>query len=83
MEISAMQVLMRDCGVGVEASRVFLTGSVGEREEVKRRIERLLDDGGDGETETLTRWSAAVGCAEIAKDVFYGEREILGIEVEL
>ncbi|HDN68784.1 MAG TPA: methanogenesis marker 12 protein [Methanomicrobia archaeon] len=81
MEISAMQVLMRDCGVGVEASRVFLTGSVGEKEEVKRRIERLLDSGDSG-IESLTRWSAAVGCAEIARDVFYGGREILGIAVE-
>ncbi len=75
MEIAAMQVLMKD--YGVDAS-VFLTGSVGEKDEIKQRIDRLLDV----KTETITRYSAAIGCAEIAKDVFYGEKDILGIEVE-
>ena len=46
---------------------------------MKRRINRLLGT----ETETLTMYSAAIGCAEIAKDVFYGEKNILGIRVEL
>lgn len=78
MEISAMLVLMRDYGVDSE-NKIFLTGSVGEKEEMKRRINRLLG----AETETLTMYSAAIGCAEIAKDVFYGETNILGIRVEL
>ncbi|MGB2729020.1 MAG: methanogenesis marker 12 protein [Halobacteriota archaeon] len=77
MEISAMLVLMKDYGVG--ASDIFLTGSVGEKEEMKKRIDRLLSI----KAETITRYSAAIGCAEIAKDVFYGEKNILGIEVEL
>ncbi len=82
MEISAMLVLMRDYGVESSLAsdcKIFLTGSVGEKEEMKRRINQLLGV----ETETLTKYSAAIGCAEIAKDVFYGETNILGIRVEL
>ncbi|MCK4475423.1 MAG: methanogenesis marker 12 protein [Methanophagales archaeon] len=78
MEISAMRVLMKDYGVDAREYKIFLTGSVGEKEEIKRRIDRLLDV----KTETITKYSAAIGCAEIAKDVFYGEKTILGIEVE-
>jgi putative methanogenesis marker protein 12 len=78
MEISAMRVLMKDYGVDAREYKVFLTGSVGEKEEIKRRIDRLLDV----KTETITKYSAAIGCAEIAKDIFYGEKNILGIEVE-
>ena len=77
MEISAMRVLMKD--YGASTSEVFLTGSEGEKEEIKRRIDRLLDV----KTRPLTKYSAAIGCAEIAKDVFFGERNILGIEAEL
>ena len=84
MEIAAMRVLMRDyCyGDGVEqpSSKIFLTGSVGEREEIKRRIDQLL--GINSETVTITMYSAAIGCAEIARDVFYGAKRILGIVVE-
>ena len=84
MEIAAMRVLMRDYGYyhGVEqpSSKIFLTGSVGEREEIKQRIDQLL--GINSETVTITMYSAAIGCAEIARDVFYGAKRILGIEVE-
>jgi putative methanogenesis marker protein 12 len=76
MEISAMRVLMRD--YDAPNCNVFLTGSEGEKEGVKKGINRLLDV----KCDTLTRYSAAIGCAEIAKDVFYGEKRILGIEVE-
>jgi len=79
MEISAMRVLMKDYGIEASSSKVFLTGSMGEKEEIKRRIDRLLSI----KAETITRYSAAIGCAETAKDVFYGEKNILGIEVEL
>ena len=34
------------------------------------------------EVQTLTRHSAAIGCAEIARDVFNGQKRILGIEVD-
>jgi len=77
MEISAMRVLMRD--YGISDCEIFLTGSEGEKEELKRRIDKLLDI----KTETITKYSAAIGCAEIAKDVFYGEKNILGIGIEL
>ncbi len=85
MEIAAMRVLMRDYGYyygGVEqpSSKIFLTGSVGEREEIKQRIDQLL--GINSEAVTITMYSAAIGCAEIARDVSYGAKRILGIEVE-
>ncbi len=84
MEIAAMRVLMRDYGYyyGVEqpSRKIFLTGSVGEREEIKQRIDQFL--GISSETVTITMYSAAIGCAEIARDVFYGAKKILGIEVE-
>ena len=78
MEISAMHVLMKDYGVGTSDIKVILTGSVGEKAEIKQRIDRLLDT----ETEAITKYSAAIGCAEIANAVFYGEKDILGIAVE-
>jgi putative methanogenesis marker protein 12 len=76
MELSAMRLLMTD--YGVPTPEIFLTGSEGEKEELKKRIDRLLRI----KTETITRYSPAIGCAEIAKDVFYGEKSILGIDVE-
>ena len=80
MEIAAMRVLMTDYGVDAREYKIFLTGSVGEREEIKQRIDQLL--GINSETVTITMYSAAIGCAEIARDVFYGAKKILGIEVE-
>ena len=79
MEISAMRVLMNDYGICISANAIFLTGSEGEKEEMKERIDQLLDV----KTQTLTRYSAAIGCAEIARDVYYGKNEIMGIKVEL
>lgn len=77
MEISAMRVLMND--YGISANAIFLTGSEGEKDRMKERIDQLLDV----KTQTLTRYSAAIGCAEIARDVYYGKNEIMGIKVEL
>ncbi len=79
MEISAMRVLMNDYGICISANAIFLTGSEGEKDRMKERIDQLLDV----KTQTLTRYSAAIGCAEIARDVYYGKREIMGIKVEL
>jgi len=76
MELSAMGVLMND--YGISSYDVFLTGSAGENPAIKRKIEKLLDV----KVETSTRYSAAIGCAEIAEDVFHGVKNILGIEVE-
>ncbi len=77
MELSAMRVIMRDYGITDYA--VFLTGSEGEKEHFAERVEMLLDF----KVSTVTRYSAALGCAEIARDVYHGERDIMGIPVEL
>ena len=79
MEISAMRVLMNDYGICISANAIFLTGSEGEKDRMKERIDQLLDV----KTQTVTRYSAAIGCAEIARDVYYGKNEIMGIKVEL
>ncbi len=79
MEISAMRVLTNDYGICISADAIFLTGSEGEKEAMKERVDQLLGV----KTRTLTRYSAAIGCAEIARDVYYGKREIMGIKVEL
>ena len=76
MEISALRVLMND--YGIPTCEVFLTGSAGDSREMRRKIDKLLDV----KTKTLTKYSAAIGCAEIAEDVFHGVKNILGIEVE-
>ncbi len=80
MELSAMHVVMHDYGITDYA--VFLTGSEGEKRRFKDRISRLM---GFKKVElyTVTRYSAAIGCAEIAKDVYYGKKTIMGIPVEL
>lgn len=81
MEIAAMRVLMTDYDVDAREYKIFLTGSVGEREEIKQRIDQLFL-GINSEAVTITMYSAAIGCAEIARDVFYGAKKILGIGVE-
>jgi len=74
MEIAAMQVLMKDHG---SYGKVFLAGSVGEVDYVAERIGSHLDL----KPELLGKWSAAIGCAEIARDIAGGVRTILGLDV--
>ncbi|MCD6387732.1 MAG: methanogenesis marker 12 protein [Methanophagales archaeon] len=90
MEISALLVLLRDLASTAKI-HIFLTGSVGESEKFRRSVDNLLrklftcDEACKGrilEVQTLTRHSAAIGCAEIARDVFNGQKRILGIEVD-
>ena len=91
MEISALLVLLRDLASSAKI-HIFLTGSVGESEKFRRSVDDLLrklftcDEACKGErileVQTLTRHSAAIGCAEIARDVFNGQKRILGIEVD-
>ncbi|MDY6964814.1 MAG: methanogenesis marker 12 protein [Halobacteriota archaeon] len=76
MEISAMSLFLSDHDSKDE--KIFLAGSLSEISEVRSEIERLLDV----KTTSLGKWSAAVGCAEIARDVYGGKDEILGIEVD-
>lgn len=74
MEITSMQLLLKDYGTTGE---VFLAGSIGEFEYMQKKIHAHLGQ----ECQFLGKWHAAIGCAEIARDVFEGEKEILGVEV--
>ena len=75
MEIAAMQVLLKDYGI---TGKIFLAGSVGELDYMKERISKHLEE----ECICFGKWHAAIGCAEIARDVFEGKKEILGVEVD-
>lgn len=74
MEIASMQLLLKDYETTGE---IFLAGSVGEFGYVQKKIRAHLGQ----ECQCLGKWHAAIGCAEIARDVFAGEKEILGVEV--
>ncbi|WP_340818780.1 methanogenesis marker 12 protein [Methanolobus sp. WCC4] len=74
MEIAGMQILMRDYGSEAE---IVIEGSVGEASYVVERIEKHLGV----KAHVLDRWSAAIGCAEIARDIHEGSVEILGLNV--
>ena len=71
MEISAMEVLVSDADI-------FVCGSVSENEKFIDEMKGLLKD-----DITALGDIASVGCSLIARDVFYGARNILGIEVEI
>ncbi len=71
MEIAGMLVLVNE---NASCEAIFLSG---EMENVKKIVERLLDT----KTIYLNKWSAAIGCAEIARDVYRGKKNILGIKV--
>jgi len=75
MEIASMQLLMKDYGA---TGKVFLAGSVGEVEYVQKKICTHLDQ----ECLSLGKWHAAIGCAEIARDVSAGKKQILGVDVD-
>jgi putative methanogenesis marker protein 12 len=75
MEIISMQILLKDYGTnGV----VFLAGSVAEVDYMYKKIRDHLGQ----ECLRLGKWHAAIGCAEIARDVFAGKKEILGVDVD-
>ncbi|MGB9940474.1 methanogenesis marker 12 protein [Methanosarcina sp.] len=74
MEIASMKLLLKDYETTGE---IFLAGSVGEFEYVQKKIRLHLGQ----ECQCLGKWHAAIGCAEIARDVFAGEKEILGVDV--
>ena len=74
MEINALMVLSRD--LGEPDPDLFLAGSPAPL--IKGRVAELLGR----DVETLGRCSAAFGCACIAKDVFEGCKNILGLEVD-
>jgi hypothetical protein len=74
MEIVSMQLLLKDYG---KTGEVFLAGSIAEVEHIQKKISVHLEQ----KCFCLGKWHAAIGCAEIARDVFSGKREILGIDV--
>jgi len=74
MEIVSMQLLLKDYGT---IGKTFLAGSVGEVEYVHKKIQAHLEQ----ECLCLGKWHAAIGCAEIARDVFAGKKEIVGVDV--
>ena len=74
MEISAMAVLLRDCGAAKPA--LYLAGDPAPR--ISGRVTQLLGS----EVLALQSCDAALGCALIAEDVYKGAREVLGIGVD-
>lgn len=76
MEISALDVLMKD--YGAPDYTVLIAGSGGENKEVRREISRLLQK----PAESIGKWSAALGCAEIAQAVISKTDSIFGIPVD-
>ncbi len=75
MEIVSMQLLMKDYGT---IGEIFLAGSVAEVDYVQKKINAHLGQ----ECLCFGKWHAAIGCAEIARDVFAGKKEILGVDVD-
>jgi putative methanogenesis marker protein 12 len=73
MEISALQVLLRDYSTGCS---IFLAGSAAPN--VKDLLQKHLCVS----SIVLDPWSAAKGCATIAKDVWEGATDIMGIPVD-
>ena len=74
MEINALLVLSRD--LGEESPDLFLAGSPASS--LCRRVSELLGRA----VEPLGGLAAAEGCAWVARDVFHGEKSILGIPVD-
>jgi putative methanogenesis marker protein 12 len=74
MEICAMKVLLNDLGENSPA--LFLAGDPAF--EIQSRVSELLD----AQVISLKKCAAAIGCAMIAKDVFYGSSSILGLCVD-
>ncbi len=72
MEVASLQMLIPDAAV-------FTAGSVGSMVLVKDRMSGLLKK----DVKALGKLSAAVGLAQIARDVHRGKKEILGIKVEM
>ena len=74
MEIASMQLFLKDYGT---IGEIFLAGYVAEVEYVQKKISEHLGQ----ECLCFGRWHAAIGCAEIARDVFGGKKEIIGVDV--
>jgi putative methanogenesis marker protein 12 len=71
MEVASFQTLIPDAAI-------FTAGSVGSMKVVMDRMSGLLKK----DVKALGKLSAAIGLAQIARDVHHGKKEILGIKVE-
>ena len=74
MEISALDILLRD--LGEMEPLLFLAGSPAPQ--IEKRVSELLCR----EVRSLGKCAAAKGCALVARDVFFGADQILGIAVD-
>jgi putative methanogenesis marker protein 12 len=74
MEISALDILLRD--LGETEPKLYLAGSPAPL--IKGRASLLLGRAVD----SLGRCASAQGCALVAQDVFFGAEQILGIDVD-
>ncbi|MDV0447650.1 hypothetical protein MsAg5_15600 [Methanosarcinaceae archaeon Ag5] len=77
MEISALDVLMKDYDAA--EYDILISGTGAEKREIFKSVTELLHR----PAESLGKWAAAIGCAEIAKDIAEGERSIFGINVRI
>ena len=59
-------------------NKIYTAGSVGSMDRVKEKMESLLKK----DIRVLGKLSAAVGLAQIARDVHSGKKDILGIKVD-
>ncbi|MCL2549400.1 MAG: methanogenesis marker 12 protein [Methanimicrococcus sp.] len=75
MEISALDVLMKD--YDVEDYAILIAGSGGENKDVRREVSRLLRK----PAESVGKWAASLGCAEIAQAVIFKTDSVFGIPV--
>jgi len=73
MEINALQVLMHDYST---SGSIFLAGSAAPE------VKELVDGHLRISSVLVEPWGAAIGCAEIAKDVCEGATDIVGIAVD-
>lgn len=72
MEIAGMRILVNEHS---SCEAVFLSGGM---DNVKKTVEELLDT----KIISLDKWTASIGCSEIARDVYRGKKEVLGIKVD-
>jgi len=76
MEIEAMKVLLKDYST---CDCLFLAGSMAEVDSLVEKIRHHLGMN----PRVLGKWSAATGCARMARDISKGKKQILGIEVKI
>jgi hypothetical protein len=74
MEISALDILLRD--LGEMEPKLYLAGSPAPL--IEGRVSKLLGRA----VGSLGRCASAKGCALVAQDVFFGAEQILGIDVD-